>query len=189
MRRNQATGRRWIFYKAMAYSFSSALAGLATGAGLGAAGGFLPADARLAVGSVLAVAGVAVGGLELFGRRVQLPQMDCETPQRWVDRGPLRWATWNGLALGFGATSRIGFWLWYAIPLGSFLAGDALLGAAVYGTYGLVRALGAVFILLGMLRLKTDLSDTLIEHYTTARVLASSQLVLLGVATAIVVGL
>jgi hypothetical protein len=106
-----------------------------------------------------------------------------------VHKGPLRWATQNGLALGFGATSRIGFWLWYAIPLGAFLVGDPRLGAVVYGTYGLIRGLGAVFILLLMLRLKVDISDWLIRRYGAARVLAAGQLVLLGVSTSIVVGL
>jgi hypothetical protein len=91
--------------------------------------------------------------------------------------------------LGFGATSRIGFWLWYAIPLGAFLVGDPVAGAAIYGTYGLVRALGAPVILLGTARLDTDISDRLIKGYAVARVLAASQLVFLGIATAIVVGL
>jgi hypothetical protein len=185
--RNQA-GRSWIS-KAVVYSLSSALAGLVTGAVLGAVGSLLPLDFRLAAGSILAVIAIAVGGLEFFGRRVQLPQFDCETPQRWVHRGPLRWATRNGLTLGFGATSRIGFWLWYAVPLGAFLLGDLRLGAIIYGTYGLVRALGAVFILLGMLRFKVDVSDWLIGRYDAARVLAAGQLVFLGVALTIVVGL
>ncbi len=187
MHRNQA-GRSWIS-KAVVYSLSSAFAGIATGAVLGAAGSLLPLYFRLAAGSILAVVAVAVGGLEFFGRRIQPPQFDCETPQRWVHKGPLRWATRNGLALGFGATSRIGFWLWYAVPLGAFLVGDPAFGALIYGTYGLIRALGAVFILLGILRLKIDVSDWLVEQYGTARLLASGQLVFLGVATAVVVGI
>ena len=130
-----------------------------------------------------------MGSLEFFGRRVQPPQFDCETPQRWVRQGPLRWATRNGLTLGFGATSRIGFWLWYVVPLGAFLVGDPRLGAAIYGTYGLIRALGAVFILLGMLRLKADISDWVMERYGAARVLAAGELIFLGVALTIVVGL
>jgi hypothetical protein len=185
--RNQA-GRSWIS-KAVVYSLSSVLAGLVTGSVLGAAGSLLPLDYRLAAGSILAVVAIAVGGLELFGRRIQPLQFDCETPQRWVHKGPLRWATRNGLTLGFGATSRIGFWLWYVIPLGALLVGDLVVGAAIYGTYGLVRALGATVILLGMIRLKTDISDWLIEGYGAARVLAAGQLVFLGVATAIIVGL
>ena len=187
MHRNQA-GRGWIS-KAVVYSLSSALAGFVTGAALGAAGSLLPLDFRLAAGSILAVIAIAVGGLEFFGRRVQPPQFDCETPQRWVHQGPLRWATQNGLTLGFGATSRIGFWVWYVVPLGAFLLGDPRLGAAIYGTYGLVRALGAVFIFLGILRLEVDVSDWLIERYGTARVLAAGQLVFLGVVLTIVVGL
>lgn len=187
MYRNQA-GRSWIS-KAIVYSLSSALAGLAAGAVLGTGGSLLALDLRLAVGSILAVVAVVVGSLECFDRRVRLPQFDCETPQRWVHKGPLRWATRNGLILGFGATSRLGFWLWYTIPLGAFLVGDPVFGALVYGTYGLVRALGAVFILLGMLGLKIDVSDWLIERYGAARLLAAGQLVFLGVSTSIVVGL
>jgi len=40
-----------------------------------------------------------------------------------------------------------------------------------------------------MRKLETDVSDRLIEGYGAARVLAAGQLVFLGVATAIVVGL
>jgi hypothetical protein len=101
----------------------------------------------------------------------------------------LRWAIRNGLALGFGATSRIGFRLWYVVPLGAFLIGDPGAGSTIYGTYALVRALGAPVLPLGMTRLETDISDRLIEGYGAARVLAAGQLVFLGVATAIVVGL
>lgn len=187
MYRNQA-GRGWIS-KAVVYSFSAALAGLVTGAVLGAVGGLLPLDLRFAAGSILAVVAIAVGGLELFGWQVQPLQFDCETPQRWVHKGPLEWAIRNGLALGFGATSRIGFWLWYVVPLGAFLVGDAGLGAIVYGTYGLIRSLSAVFMVLGILWYKTDASDWLVERYADARKLAAGQLVILGVATAIVVGL
>jgi hypothetical protein len=185
--RNQA-GRSWIG-KAALYTLASAVAGLVAGAALGIVGGLLPLNIRLAVGSILAIAAIAVGTIELFGHRMQPLQFDCETPQRWVNRGAWRWATRNGLTLGFGATSRIGFWLWYVMPLGAFLLGDPLASAVVYGTYGLVRALGAVVILLSMMRLKTDISDRLIEGYGAARVLTAGQLVFLGVATAIVVGL
>lgn len=187
MHRNQA-GRGWPS-KAIVYSLASALAGLGAGAVLGALGGLLPLGSRLAAGSILAVVAVVVGGLESLGRRIQPPQFDCETPQRWVHKGPLRWAVQNGLALGFGATSRIGFWLWYAIPLGAFLVGDPRLGAVVYGAYGLVRGLGAVLILLVMLGSKRDPSDWLIGRYGAARALASGQLIFLGVSTSIIVGL
>ncbi len=187
MLRNQS-GRSWVG-KAAVYVLASAVAGLVAGAALGAAGGLLPLDIRVAVGSILAIVAVAMGSLEVVGHRLEPLQFDRETPQRWINRGALRWAIRNGLTLGFGATSRIGFWLWYAIPLGAFLVGDPVAGAAIYGTYGLVRALGAPVILLGTARLGTDISDRLIKGYAVARVLAASQLVFLGIATAIVVGL
>jgi uncharacterized protein YfiM (DUF2279 family) len=67
--RNQV-GRSWIG-KAAAYTLASVVAGLAAGTALGAAGGLLPLDIRLAVGRILAISAVAVGSLELFGRRIQ----------------------------------------------------------------------------------------------------------------------
>ena len=181
MLRNQAGGS-WIS-KATVYALASAVAGLVAGTVLGTVGSLLSLDIRLAV------AAIAVGSLELWGRRPQPLQFDCETPQRWVNTGPLRWAIRNGLTLGFGATSRLGFWLWYVIPLGAFLIGNPGAGAAIYGTYSLVRALGAPVILLCSARLETDISDRLIAGYDAARVLAAGQLVFLGVATAVVVGL
>lgn len=187
MHRNQA-GRSWIS-KAAVYALASAVAGLVAGAVLGVLGGLLPLHIRLAVGSVLAIVAIALGGLEFFGYRTQPLQFDCETPQRWVNKGAWQWATRNGLTLGFGATSRIGFWLWYAIPLGAFLLGEPIASAIIYGTYGLVRALGAVAIILGMRRLGDDMLDRLMEGYGTARILTAGQLVVLGVATAIVVGI
>jgi hypothetical protein len=185
--RNQA-GRSWQS-KAAVYALASAVAGLVAGAALGLVGGLFPLDVRLAVASILAIAAIALGSLEFFGRRMQPLQFDLETPQRWVNKGAWQWATRNGLTLGFGATSRIGFWLWYAIPLGAFLIGEPVAGGVIYGTYGLVRALGAVVIILGMMRTDTDISDRIIEGYDTARILTAGQLVFLGVATAIVVGL
>ncbi len=186
MHRNQA-GRSWIS-KAIVYALSSALAGLGTGAALGAAGCLVPLDSRIAAGSVLAVAAIAAGGLGLFGYRVPLAQLDCETPQRWVHKGPLAWAVQNGLVLGFGATSRIGFSLWYAVPVGTLVLGSPTLGAAAYGAYGLVRGLAAPVILLVIIRSKRDVSGWLIKHNKAAQVLTAGQLLFLGVVTAIVVG-
>ena len=75
------------------------------------------------------------------------------------------------------------------MPLDTFLVGDPLFGAVTYGTYGLLRALGAVVILLIIMSTKVDISDWLIERYGSAKILTTGQLTLLGAATAIVVGL
>ena len=190
MSRNQAsTG--WVIGKGIVYAVSSALAGLIAGTILGAVGGLLPTEFRFAVGGILALLAVAAGSIELLGPRIPLPQFDCETPQRWVDRGALRWAMGNGLALGFGATSRIGFLLWYAVPAGALLSGSPELGAVAYGTYGLVRGSAASLMLLGLVRLRASFkewADWLIDHDEPARVLAAGQLILLGVVVAMVVG-
>ena len=187
MYRNQA-GSSWVS-KAIVYTLTAGLAGLTAGALLGTVGHLLPLDLRLAVGSVLAVVAIILGVLELFGRRINPPQFDCETPQRWVHKGPLRWASRNGLALGFGATSRIGFLLWYVIPVGALLFGRPILGATIYATYGLMRGLAAPMILLGTLRLKADVSDWLIMHREATQVPVAGQLILTGVAVAVAVGL
>ena len=187
MYRNQGGERSWIG-KAVVYPVSSALAGLTAGTLLGAAGNLLPLDLRLAAGSVLAVAAVAAGAFELFGRRIRPPQLDCETPQRWMHNGPLWWAIQNGVALGLGATSRIGFLLWYVVPIGALLSGSPALGAAIYGTYGLVRGAAAPVILLGTWRLKGDVSDWLVMHREAAQNSAAVVMVLTAVAVAIVVG-
>ena len=152
-------------------------------------GGILSPSFRAVIGSILAAVAIVVGSLELCGCRIKPLQFDCETPRRWMQKGPLRWAARNGLTLGFGATSRIGFLLWYVVPLGALLSGSPALGAAIYGTYGLVRGVAAPLIMLGNIRRQTDLSDWYILHNKPAQVLAAGQLVLLGVTIAIVVGL
>lgn len=188
MERNQA-GRSWIS-KAITFSLASSLAGLITGAALGAVGGLLSLNLRAAIASVLALIAIVLGGFELSGSQFRLPQCDRETPQRWVHTGPLRWAVRNGLALGFGATSRIGFWLWYAIPLGALLFARPDLGAVIYGTYSLTRGMAVWVIILGVYRLVgPNYPDWLIGRAKAAHLLAAGQLLLLGVAGAVAVGL
>lgn len=181
--------RNWIG-RAVVYSLASSLAGLAAGALLGAAGSLLPRDLRVALGSLLALVAIAIGGLELGGRPVRLPQRDHETPQGWVHAGPWGWAVRNGLALGWGATSRIGFWLWYAIPVGAALSGRPVLGAALYGTYGAVRGLALWGLVLGLPRwVGGDSAVWLLNRVGIARAIAAGQLLLLGAAAAIALGL
>lgn len=181
--------RSWIG-TALAFSLSTALAGAVTGALLGAAGGLLPPAVRLAAASLLAVPALALGGLTLAGRGVPPPQCDRETPQRWVQAGATAWAVSNGAALGCGATNRLGFWLWYAIPAGALLAGRPALGVLLYGTYGAVRGTMVWVLLLGLTRwVGDDYAAWLFRRRAAAQALAAGQLVLLGAAVAVALGL
>ncbi len=104
------------------------------------AGGLLPLGVRAAVAVVLYLA--LAGGAAI--RRNPWPQLDRETEQSLLHRGPIIWALANGGQLGLGFTSRIGFWSWYLIPVGAFLVADPAFGALAWGAYGLVRMLMAV---------------------------------------------
>lgn len=171
----------------MAYSSSSAVGGSIAGLMLGLSGSLLPGSARPGLVSILALGAVMLGGRGLLGRPSQPFQCDRETPQRWLHLGPLRWAIRNGLTLGCGTSTRIGFWLWYAIPVGSLLLGSPILGVMIYGTFGLVRGLAPVFILgLGRRRPEWDFSGWLVSRARFARVLTSGNLLLLGVSAILV---
>ena len=170
---------------------SAGLAGVVAGGVIGTVGAAIPLEVRLAGASLLSLMAVIVGGLEVGSRRLPLPQRDRETPQRWVHAGALRWAAVNGWVLGLGATSRIGFWLWYVVPMAALLIGDARLGAIVYGTYSLTRGAVVWPIILGPAR-RTDEDAVglwLLRHTEAARRLAATQLVAVGVAVACAVGL
>lgn len=168
----------------MLFALSSAVGGLAAGIILGTLGSALPAQMRIALGFVFALAATALALTELTGHRVAIAQCSRETPQRWVHAGASRWAVLNGLALGCGATSRLGFWSWYAIPASSILLGDLWLGAVVFGAYGLSRGLGAWILLIWSSLSPTtkfdDIARLLLQRYPAARQVMAWHLLLLG---------
>jgi hypothetical protein len=133
---------------------------------------------------------IAIALRELAGWSRAPLQCNRETPQQWVSEGPVRWAVWNGVALGNGAFNRIGFWLWYAIPFSAFLSASPWLGAAVYGLYGAARGLSVwpMILLLGP-RLGENWSLWLLGQQEAARMLTSGLLLVFGIAAVIVVGL
>lgn len=150
MHRNQA-GSTWV-RKAVTFNAAAVLAGLGAGAALGFLGGLLPEQPRIGVALLLCAAAIPVAVLELTGRRLPPLQRNHETPQRWLHRGPIRWAIRNGAVLGIAVTSRLGFWLWYVVPLAALLSGSAWWGMVDYGTYGGVRAAGVWLLLAPPLR-------------------------------------
>jgi hypothetical protein len=69
----------------------------------------------------------------------RLPQLNRETDQALLQRGPLVWALVNGYLLGTGLASRIGYGLFYVVLLGMVVV-DSVNVAVVLGlTYGVAR--------------------------------------------------
>lgn len=69
----------------------------------------------------------------------RLPQISRETEQSLLSHGPFEWATANGFLLGLGFTSRIGYWIFYLVPVGCLVTGSPIFAAAIWGMYGLTR--------------------------------------------------
>lgn len=118
------------------------MGGAAAGTVVGLAGGLLTLEARVVTGTVLATL-LVIAPLAWPQR---LPQINRETEQSLLGRGPFAWALANGFLLGLGFTSRIGYWIFYLVPVGCFVAGSPGLGALIWGTYGFTR-LGAASLL------------------------------------------
>ena len=174
---------------------ASSVAGALLGTVLGRAGTIWTIDQRVVLAMVLALLGAVVGIHEFVSGRIAPLQCSRETPQAWLSRGPIRWALWNGAALGSGATTRIGFWLWYAVPLGALLSGSAEVGALIYGTYALVRGLAPVGCLLLLRRLHRlgladgdSLATWLLLRRPAARAISGAALASVAIAAAILVG-
>lgn len=165
--------------------------GAVAGALAGAVGGLLTADVRSALGALLALAAAGLGLAELVGHRVRIVQIDRETPFAWLESGRMRWAARNGMTLGFGAFTRLGFWLWFVIPCGALLSGSALVGALGWGAYAFVRTAGAGWILLltDRRRLNPEKGDALLRQSGRARGAASAQLFVVGVLALLALGM
>lgn len=107
-----------------------------------------------------------------------------------MHRGPLRWAARNGTALGLGFTSRLGFWLWFVVPLTGLLSGRPAIGALAYGIYGFSRtALPAAVMAAAIARPGWEYDLWLLKRGLQARSLAAGHLALTGAAVAVGVGL
>lgn len=142
-------GRRFTKWRMRAAIL--AVSALATGIGLGAALGRLGSsaggDVRGGVAAVFAVGGIAVSVVELArGRRMPLLQRSRETNRDWMRFGAAVSAAMNGAAMGAGFVTRIGYWLWYAVPVSAFAIGSPGAGALVFGVYALTRAIVPVLL-------------------------------------------
>lgn len=114
---------------------SATLAGAILGAISGSIGALVPPGIRalicILLGALLLVA------VTCSPRRPL--QLDRETRQELLERGALRWAIANGALLGVGFASRIGYWVWYLVPIACFSVGSTLWGTAIWGLYSMVR--------------------------------------------------
>lgn len=132
-----------------------------------------------AVGMLLAI---TVG---LVTRPDEPLQFDRETHQRLLHFGPLRWSLVNGGLLGLGITSRVGYWLWYVVPVGTWGVGSWWAGGAIWGLYGFGR-LAATGVLAGTLAnglvSESQLSRSLLEtRRALARPVARFTAIIVGV--------
>lgn len=171
---------------------SAGLAGAASGAALGWAGSALGGDARAAVGTTLLLAVTLAGGVDLLIRPVPMLQLDRETSQSWLHLGSVAWPIVNGLALGTGFLSRIGFLLWYMIPITCLVVGQVPAGAVIFGTYGLTRGLSVFgwFAYMSACRLgQGEVAEVLYARKQPGAALSGGLLVVFGLAALISVGI
>lgn len=174
---------------AAAFMASATTVGVLSGALAGSVGSLVPLDVRIAAAFGLCAIGVVVGLVELvFGKHLVV-QCNRETPKSWVGRGAAKWALMNGAALGFGASSRLGFSLWYVAPCAALLSGSALAGAFLYGLYAFVRASAPVALIL-VNRISGADSQTVARSLLTqghsARSISSTTLLASAVAAAMI---
>lgn len=128
---NGCTGSRFVA-AALLVGFGVLAAAMAGGA-LGAIGGATESSGRW----ITATVGLAVIGGCLASDRPW--QVDYETPGSWLRYRDWRTAALNGVALGLGAGTRLGFWLWYVVPIAAWATGSAAQGAAIYSVYASTR--------------------------------------------------
>jgi hypothetical protein len=118
---------------------AATVAGAIAGGLLGSLGGSFPEEFRLGavalalVGlNVLFVADVVVGPVPIL-------QRNRTTPRRWVEENAWAWSLKAGAALGLGITNRIGFPVWYLVPVLTLGTGSSIAGAVIWAGYGLLR--------------------------------------------------
>jgi hypothetical protein len=126
---------------------ASVATGLAAGACLGLIGAALSSHAADALAVALGVLAVLSAIRQLRGKKRVFVQRDRETPYRWLYGNRYAWAVKNGLALGIGFTSRLGYELWYLVPVTALLTRNVLGGALIFATYSFIRAVSSAALL------------------------------------------
>ncbi|TML59859.1 MAG: hypothetical protein E6G22_12355 [Actinobacteria bacterium] len=135
--RARGNGRSSLGVPMIVLTATAAAAGAAVFAVIAAAGAAFPSVSR---GLFAAAASLALIAAAARGPRPW--QRDAETPTEWLEREGLTVAVRNGLALGAGFLTRVGFWIWWVLPVLAFESGSVQAGAIVGAAYGAAR-LGA----------------------------------------------
>jgi hypothetical protein len=172
--------------KAVVSAATATAAGSLAGLLAGAIGSATPVSLRAGLGTG---AGLALAILPLS--TAALPQRNRETPQALLGGGPLFWSATNGALLGLAVSSRIGFWLWYVIPLGSFISASPITGAAIWGFYGFARltVLGLIAMRIGRSNDSgNSITSGLIESGARVRAVMTPLAAVTGLATAFWIG-
>ena len=106
-------------------------------------------------GTILGAAGWALAGdLRALVVLAAIAAVLVETPRAWLELRNWQTAARNGVALGTGYSTRIGFWLWYLVPIGAFAVGSPVRGALIYAAYAAARLGTSVG--LGVLAIASD---------------------------------
>jgi len=165
-----------------------AAGGAATAAVFGALGVVVPDSPRSGIGTVLALLLLILSVISPH----RLPQLNRETGQRLLEQGQIRWAAINGFLLGTGLSSRIGYWLFYAVLVGCFVLASPSVAAGIGAEYGIVR-LGIAGSLGVWMHLHPDrmgqMSRALLLQRQTTRRLSQRVSALIAAALALAIGL
>lgn len=186
-------GRRFKGWRARAAIFflSAVLGSAFIGASLGALGAALSTSGRPAVILGVSLVGAALGGAEILGRRPWVLQRDQATNQRWMRFGATVNSAANGVAMGIGFATRIGYWLWYVLPIVAVLSGSWRTGALLFFAYASVRAgIGVFFAVTGETRRESAhrLQDYLARLNPLMRTICAGTLAVVSVAYAVAMG-
>jgi hypothetical protein len=136
-----------VSLRGMAFVLSAVTVGFAAGSAVGFGGSKIPRDARVAISLGAAFVFAVIGVIEVTGRRVPLPQLSRETTRRYGEMA-MGSVIRNGTAMGAGITTRIGFWLWYVVPVAATLSGTALGGAIIFCVYSFTRGIAPLLLIL-----------------------------------------
>ncbi len=129
-----SAGVRSTFSASLLLMLSGLSIAAVIGAIVGSVGWILGEELRQILALLAAVA------ITLASLRQPIPfQLNRETNPLWGMLGDNRTVVFNGLMLGTGFATRLGYWLWYVVPIGVLAVGDPVLGALLWATYAGTR--------------------------------------------------